>query len=60
MGSMQTDLEVCIVVFLAGGGCIADKAGVWLVAAWRCSVSGGRGQALRTHVGIACWCARIG
>ena len=60
MESMQTDLEVCNVVLLAGGGCIADKAGVWLIAAWRGSVSGRRPHVLRTHVGIACWCARIG
>ncbi len=60
MESMQTDLEVCNVVLLAGGNCIADKAGVWLIAAWGGSVSGGCGHALRTHVGIACWCATIG
>ena len=60
MGSTQTDLEMCNVVLLAGGSCIADKAGVWLVAARRGSASGGRGQALRTHVGIACRCATIG
>jgi len=60
MESMQADLEVCNVVLLAGGGGIADKAGVWLVAAGRGSISGGRGQALRTHMGIACWRASIG
>ncbi len=60
MDSTQTDLEVCNVVLLAGGGCIADKAGVWLIAAGRGSISGGRGQALRAHVSIACWRASIG